>query len=161
LNPEPVEALSEKYQSRLAHEAKKGCGMGVVLFTLVAVTMLAIPAWVYQKTKIIEFAAIFFLLIAASATSSRIAGTRLYLAREAFHEKNFEDCLILVKPFLEKMLISSNLRFDKQGEATYMIMVSADKTGNSALAKRCHKYLLARPGLPFSDKAKEYPLKSD
>ncbi len=153
--------LSDEFQNRLSHEVKKAMGMGVVLFGLVSITMLAIPASVYKQTKIIEIMAIFLLLVAASACSSRIAGTRLHLAREAFKSQKYRDCLLLAKPFQEKVMMSSNLRFDRQGEATYMILVSADKTGDSILAARCNKYLLARPGLIFSDKAKAYKLKSD
>jgi len=153
--------LSPEIQERLVHEVKKGCGMGVVMFFMVVVAMLAIPAQIYRQTRIIEMVAIFMLLLAGMAVSSRIAATRINLARECFQKENYQDCVNLCRPFLQKALTGSNLRFDRRGEATYILMVSADKTGDKILASRCQNYLKSRPGLGFSKKATEYKISKE
>lgn len=129
----PQYPLDPVDEAALAREARKGCGMLVVAFVLVAVVVVTLPV---SRLMLPEFLGVVLLLLAARAASLRLAGVRVALARKHFRKRRWTQVIALLEPFTDRRGCLTNARFDPGGEAHYLLFKAADAVGDRELATR-------------------------
>lgn len=153
--------MNPQIEERLAHEGKKGCGMIVISILLAIVFLFSVPTVWLGRTMIPEFVAVAIIVVSLQLFARRIAQTRLELAREPFQKKRYAEVVATLEPFLGKSLLWPNARFDKEGEALYMLAAALKAEGRESEARQVVQYLRTYRRGAYLEKANKLLPKSD
>lgn len=148
--------MSPEIREVLGKEYRKGCGFLVLCIGAVFVAIMALPGWFLKGNVLPEFIGAVLVLVAVHAYSKRIAFARLECARRAKKAKDWESVVELTEPFAQSGVLLNKSRFDKSGEAHYLLMEAYARLGRADAAMAVKQFLVRTRRSEWSEKAKGF-----
>jgi hypothetical protein len=140
----------------------KGVGAAVTVFALYLGAIAALGARTGEPAALaVDAAAVLGVLVVAQVYSRRVAERRVEAAREASRTGRFDQAIALLLPFAQAGRINLRSRFDRTGEAHFLLAQAARQEGEEDLFRYCLVFLLRFRRGDWADRAKGLQVSED